>query len=110
MARPERNNIDYFPFYCEDGKKMFFLEETYGNDGFAVFIKLLRELAKTDFFKAIKDYNKDRIKFIAQQLEIINPFKEPEKIATIQGTINGLRDMIMGIEREVEARKKDLNK
>jgi hypothetical protein len=49
MARPERNNVDYFPFYCEDGKKMFYLEETYGNDGFATFIKLLRELAKTDY-------------------------------------------------------------
>lgn len=49
MARPERNNVDYFPFYCEDGNKMFYLEETYGNDGFAVFVKLLRELAKTNF-------------------------------------------------------------
>lgn len=49
MARPERNNVDYFPFYCEDGNKMFYLEETYGNDGFATFIKLLRELAKTDY-------------------------------------------------------------
>jgi hypothetical protein len=49
MARPERNNVDYFPFYCEDGKKMYYLEETYGNDGFATFIKILRELAKTDY-------------------------------------------------------------
>ena len=49
MARPQRNNVDYFPFLCEDGNKMFYLEETYGNDGFAVFVKLLRELAKTDF-------------------------------------------------------------
>jgi hypothetical protein len=49
MARPQRNNVDYFPFYCEDGKKMFYLEETYGNDGFATFVKLLRELAKTEF-------------------------------------------------------------
>lgn len=49
MARPERNNVDYFPFYCEEGKKMYFIEETYGNDGFAVFIKILRELAKTDY-------------------------------------------------------------
>ena len=46
MARPQRNNVDYFPFYCEEGNKMFYLEETYGNDGFAVFVKLLRELAK----------------------------------------------------------------
>lgn len=49
MARPERNSVDYFPFYCEDGKKMFYLEETYGNDGFASFVKILRELAKTDY-------------------------------------------------------------
>lgn len=49
MARPKRNNVDYFPMYCEEGKKMFYLEETYGNDGFAVFIKILRELAKTDY-------------------------------------------------------------
>ena len=49
MARPERNNVDYFPFMCEEGEKMFYIEETYGNDGFAVFIKLLRELAKTEY-------------------------------------------------------------
>lgn len=49
MARPERNNVDYFPFICEDGNKMFYIEETYGNDGFATFVKLLRELAKTNF-------------------------------------------------------------
>lgn len=49
MARPERNSVDYFPFYCEEGKKMFYIEQTYGNDGFAVFVKLLRELAKTEY-------------------------------------------------------------
>ena len=49
MARPERNNVDYFPFMCEDGNKMFYIEETYGNDGFATFVKLLRELAKTNY-------------------------------------------------------------
>lgn len=48
MARPERNTVDYFPFLCEDGKKMFYIEETYGNDGFATFVKILRELAKTE--------------------------------------------------------------
>jgi len=49
MARPQRNNVDYFPFLCEEGKKMFYLEETYGNDGFATFVKILRELAKTNY-------------------------------------------------------------
>ena len=49
MARPKRNNVDYFPFICEEGNKMFYIEETYGNDGFATFVKLLRELAKANF-------------------------------------------------------------
>jgi len=49
MARPQRNNVDYFPFYCDEGEKMYYLEETYGNDGFATFVKLLRELAKVDY-------------------------------------------------------------
>lgn len=49
MARPEKNTVEYFPFICDDGKKMFYIEETYGNDGFSTFIKILRELAKTEF-------------------------------------------------------------
>lgn len=49
MARPEKNSVDYFPFYCEEGNKMFYIEETYGNDGFATFVKLLRELAKAEY-------------------------------------------------------------
>jgi hypothetical protein len=49
MARPQKNTVDYFPFYCEEGQKMFYLEETYGNDGFATFVKILRELARVDY-------------------------------------------------------------
>lgn len=49
MARPERNNVDYFPFICDEGKKMYYIEERYGNDGFAVFVKILRELAKANY-------------------------------------------------------------
>lgn len=49
MARPQRNNVDYFPFYCEEGKKMYYLENKYGNDGFATLVKILRDLSKTDY-------------------------------------------------------------
>ena len=48
MARPERNTVDYFPFICQEGKKMFYIEQTYGNDGYATFVKLLRELALSE--------------------------------------------------------------
>jgi len=49
MARPERNNIDYFPHLVIHGKKMHHLREKFGNDGYAVWFMLLEELGKADF-------------------------------------------------------------
>lgn len=49
MARPERNNVDYFPYLVDEGEKMYYIDNQYGNDGFATFIKILTSLAKTDF-------------------------------------------------------------
>lgn len=49
MARPERNNVDYFPFLCKEGKAMFYIEQKYGNDGYATWIKILRQLAVTNY-------------------------------------------------------------
>lgn len=69
MARPERNNVDYFPFLCEDGKKMFYLEQTYGNDGFSTFVKLLRELAKTDYHY-LNLSNKSTLMFLSAKCKI----------------------------------------
>lgn len=49
MARPQRNEVDYFPFYCKEGRVMFIIEQKYGNDGYATWVKLLRALATTNF-------------------------------------------------------------
>jgi hypothetical protein len=86
MARPQRNNVDYFPFFCDDGNKMFYLEETYGNDGFAVFLKLLRELAKTDYHY-LDLSKKPKIMFLSAKckvesntlISIVNDLVELEK-------------------------------
>lgn len=48
MARPERNTVDYFPHICGEGKKMFFIEKKYGNDGYATWFKLLEKIALTE--------------------------------------------------------------
>ena len=48
MARPERRNVDYFPHYLSEGKKMYLIEHKYGNDGYAVWFKLLETLATTN--------------------------------------------------------------
>ena len=48
MARPPRKTVDYFPHFIGDGKKIFFIEQKYGNDGYAVWFRLLETLAKTE--------------------------------------------------------------
>ena len=49
MARPQRNNVDYYPLYCKEGKGMYYIENKYGNDGYTVWNKLLTFLAQTNF-------------------------------------------------------------
>jgi hypothetical protein len=49
MARPQRNVVDYFPHYISSGKKMYYIEQKYGNDGFASWFKILESLAVTEF-------------------------------------------------------------
>jgi len=49
MARPERNNVDYFPFLCKEGEVMQYIEHKYGNDGYATWVKILRELAVKNY-------------------------------------------------------------
>ncbi len=48
MARPERKTVDYFPHFISGGKKMFFIEQKYGNDGYATWFKILESLASTE--------------------------------------------------------------
>lgn len=47
MARPQKNTVEYFPFICKEGKGMYYIEQKHGNDGYAVWIKLLTALATT---------------------------------------------------------------
>lgn len=48
MARPERKNVDYFPHPVKHGKKMFLIEKKYGNNGYAVWFKILEQLGDAD--------------------------------------------------------------
>ena len=117
MARPQRNNVDYFPFYCEDGKKMYYLEETYGNDGFATFMKLLRELAKTDFHYLDLSKNTTtmflsaRCKVSKETLEsIINDLVELEKFDSVLWSENRIvwcQDFVDSIQDAYSKRSND---
>ena len=66
MARPERHDADYFPFYVKDGKTLFILESKYGLQGVGFFTNLMRFLTRqTDHHICIADES-DRLYFFAQ--------------------------------------------
>lgn len=48
MARPKKATVDYFPHVTKHGQTMFILEGRYGNDGYAVFFKVLEQLGCAD--------------------------------------------------------------
>ena len=48
MAREQRKDVDYFPHDCTHGRKMHVIETRYGNDGYAVWFKLLEQLGKAN--------------------------------------------------------------
>ncbi|MBE8712553.1 Lin1244/Lin1753 domain-containing protein [Sphingobacterium hungaricum] len=49
MARPIKYNVEYFPHYISTGKKMSVMQSRYGNNGYAVWFKILEQLGDTDF-------------------------------------------------------------
>lgn len=49
MARPRKAVVDYFPLVCKWGDSMECIEETYGNDGFVCWVKLLQKLGRTEY-------------------------------------------------------------
>jgi hypothetical protein len=49
MARPSKNTVDYFPFICSEGETVYCIEQKYGNDGYATWVKILRQLAVTEY-------------------------------------------------------------
>lgn len=56
MARPERRDVDYFPFYAKEGKTLFILESEYGCKGTGFFTNVMRFLAgEKDHHYCIRD-------------------------------------------------------
>ena len=47
-GRKGKNTVDYYPHYCTGGKTIFILESKYGNDGYAIWFKLLELLGSSE--------------------------------------------------------------
>jgi len=69
MARAPRNNVDYFPHSVTHGKKMFIIEQHFGNDGYALWFKLLEQLGKKDFHY-IDFADEDEIEYLAAMSKV----------------------------------------
>jgi len=66
MARPERHDVDYFPFWIKDGRTLFLLESKYGCKGTGFFTNLMRFLCATpDHYFCVKEET-DRLYFYAK--------------------------------------------
>lgn len=48
MARPKKATVDYFPHVTKHGKTLFILENIWGNDGYAVWFKVLERLGSSE--------------------------------------------------------------
>ena len=66
MARPERRDVDYFPFFAKRGRTLNILQSKFGLEGIGFFTNLMRFLALTpDHHYCIKD-DIDRMNFFAE--------------------------------------------
>jgi hypothetical protein len=65
-GRPERHDVDYFPFFVKRGKTLNILQSKYGLEGIGFFTNLMRFLAVTpDHHYCIKD-EIDRMNFFSE--------------------------------------------
>jgi len=66
VGRPERHDVDYFPFYAKDGRTLFILESKYQCKGTGFFTNLLRFLSlQPDHYFSITDES-DRLYFFSK--------------------------------------------
>lgn len=49
MARPSKAVVEYFPLVCKWGDSIKYIEDTYGNDGYVCWVKLLQKLGRTEY-------------------------------------------------------------
>jgi hypothetical protein len=120
MARPKKENVDYFPHQCIHGKTMFILEEKYGNDGYSFWFKLLELLGTTpnhvidcrnngteEFLQAKTHLSQDIISSMLDllaKLQAIDPELWQIKVIWIQNFVDGIAEVYINRKRETPKR------
>lgn len=110
MARPKKCTVDYFPhFVTGNSRTIFILEQKYGNDGYALWFKLLELLASSDghyidlndhtdleFFAAKVKIDVDMALEIIDQLAVLKAIDRElwqHKVVWSQNFVNNLSEL-----------------
>jgi len=109
MARPEKHDVDYFPFYVKDGRTLHILEDRYGCTGTGVFTNILRFLCTRPdhhfsledegdrlwFFSSIKCDEKiglDVLSIMSKTGKIHRELWEQKRVIASQDLLDSVRD------------------
>lgn len=109
MARPERKDVDYFPFIVKDGKTLFVLESKYECKGVGFFTNLCRFLSKTPdhhfcikddgdelyFFASVKcdqESGLDMIKMMVKTKKLDRDLWEQKRVLASQDFLDSIQD------------------
>jgi hypothetical protein len=87
MGRPERHDVDYFPFLVKEGRTLYVLESKYGCTGTGFFTNVLRFLARTPDHHFCIKHPGDRLWFFSKLycdeeagIEMLNMMADTGKI------------------------------
>ena len=108
MARPTKATVDYFPHTTEHGKTMFILQSLWGNDGYAVWFKILerlgsleghyidcRDISEWEFLMAHCRVDTDTLTAILDKCAGINAIDTSlwrQKLIYSQNFVDGIKD------------------
>jgi len=105
-GRPEKQTVDYFPHDAHPGKTLFILQSRFGNNGYAIWFKVLALLCRTPghFYDcnkpanwqfllaemAFPDGEMDKVLNCLSELEAIDPELWQHRIIWCQNLVNRL--------------------
>ncbi len=120
MARPKKNNVDYFPHQCVSGKTIFILEQKHGNDGYAFWFKLLEilgtkpghfidlnKIEELEFLQAktrASEVSTVEILTTLSNLQAIDSELWGQKIVWCQNFVDGISDVYVNRRVEIPAK------
>lgn len=118
MARPERRNADYFPFYAKDGRTLHILEGKYDCKGTGFFTNVMRFLTlQDDHHFCIQDLS-DKMYFFSKckcdeetGMDMLNIMSKTRKLHTcmwVSHAVIASQDHLDSLEDAYRQRKNDI--